>query len=145
MDENRQDSDQRNIRILIADDRPQVRESLQALLETEDGLLVVGHARDGREAVNLCATLAPGVVLMDLEMPGLDGLAATRCLRSRANCPAIVILTIHADPWWQDQASRAGASAFVSKTDHPARIIQAIRQAAATSVSAARPETCYTR
>jgi DNA-binding NarL/FixJ family response regulator len=145
MDENHQDIQPGNIRILIADDRPQVRESLQALLETEDGLLVVGHARDGREAVAQCATLAPGVVLMDLEMPGLDGLAATRLLRGRENCPAIVILTIHAGPWWQDQARRAGASAFVSKTDQPARIIQAIRQAAATPVPGARPEAINTR
>jgi DNA-binding NarL/FixJ family response regulator len=144
MDDNRKGSDPGSIRILIVDDRAQVRESLQALLETEDGLLVVGQARDGREAVARCAAVSPGVVLMDLEMPGMGGLAATRLLSGHANCPAVIILTVHAAPWWQAQATRAGASAFVSKTDHPARIIQAIRQAAAARVSPERPGTCFT-
>lgn len=145
MDENCQYPHPSNIHILIADDHPQVRESLQALLETEDGMEVTGLARNGQEAVTLCAALMPDVVLMDLEMPALDGLTATRLLRGRADCPAIVILTIHADPWWRDQASRAGASAFVSKTDHPAGIIQAIRQAAAAPAPAARQEATNTR
>ncbi len=125
------------IRILIVDDHPQIRESLQALFETKDGLAVIGQARNGQEALVKCAELMPDVILMDLEMPVMDGLTATRMLQRQEACPAIIILSAHTDPGWIDKILQAGACAFVSKTDGPDRIIQAIRHAALVQASRA--------
>jgi len=125
------------IRVLIADDCPQVRESLQALLETLEGITVVGQARDGQEAVAMAASLRPQVVVMDLEMPGTDGLAATSLVKAGSWQPAIIVLTIHAQPWAQAQALQAGADAFVSKSAMPEVLIQSIRRVASHH---ARPE-----
>jgi DNA-binding NarL/FixJ family response regulator len=116
------------IRVLIADDRPQVRESLQALLETQDGILVVGLARDGREAISLVESLRPTVVLMDLEMPNLDGLAATAFLKAGTQPPGIIALTMHEQPWAEASARRAGADDFVGKSARPEILVQAIRE-----------------
>ena len=118
------------IRVLIADDRPQVRESLQALLETEDGILVVGMARDGREAVARAEALLPSVVLMDLEMPAMDGLAATQYLKTRKPSPGVIVLTMHEQPWAEMRARQAGADAFVGKSAGPEVLVQAIRRVA---------------
>lgn len=118
------------IHILIADDQPRVRESLRALLETEDDLAVVGEARDGQEALDQAALLAPHVVVMDLEMPRLDGLAATQALAAQAQHPAVVMLSIHSSAWAEARARQAGAAAFVSKFDRPEKILRAIREVA---------------
>lgn len=114
------------IRVLIADDRPQVRESLQALLESQEGILVVGLARDGREAISLAEALHPTVVLMDLEMPNLDGLAATALLKAGTPSTAVIALTMHEQPWAEARARRAGADDFVGKSVRPENLIQAI-------------------
>lgn len=118
------------VHILIADDQPRVRESLRALLETQAGLTVVGEARDGQEAVEQAAALAPEIVLMDLEMPRKDGLAATAEITAHAPCPAVIILTIHSWPWAEIQARQVGAAAFLSKATTPEAILTAIREVA---------------
>ena len=127
------------IRVLIADDRPQVRESLQALLETQEGMVVVGLARDGREAVSQAKVLQPSVILMDLEMPAMDGLAATSLLKARTPAPGIIVLTMHEQPWAEMRARSAGADAFIGKSARPEVLVQAIRRLAAAAP--APPET----
>ena len=118
------------IRVLIADDRPQVRESLQALLETQEGIVVVGLARDGREAVSQAKVLQPSVILMDLEMPAMDGLTATSLLKARTPSPRIIVLTMHDEPWARQRAADAGADALISKSAGSETLLQAIQNVA---------------
>ncbi len=119
------------VHILIADDQPRVRDSLRALLETADGLEVVGEARDGQDAVEQAERLAPDIVLMDLEMPRLDGLAATAALTRHTPSPAVILLTIYNWPWVEAAARQVGAAAFIGKTAQPETIVQTIRALAA--------------
>lgn len=116
------------IRVLIADHTAQVRDSLQALLETEDGIAVVGAARDGREAVSQTEALRPTVVLLDLEMPAMDGVAAT--IKSSPHSPRVILMTLRDQPWARRRAEQAGADAFVSKAAGLASLVQTIRRVA---------------
>ncbi|MER5349872.1 response regulator transcription factor [Kitasatospora sp. NPDC002551] len=124
------------IDILLADDEELVRAGLRAVLEAQGDLRVVGEASDGAQAVDLARRLRPHVVLMDVRMPGTDGLAATRELvRDGAvpggRAPKIVVVTTFEIDDYVYQALRAGADGFLLKRTRPAEIAQAVRLVAA--------------
>ncbi|ANH94227.1 MULTISPECIES: response regulator transcription factor [unclassified Streptomyces] len=119
------------IRVLLVDDDPLVRAGLSFMMGGADDIEIVGEAADGHEVEALVERSRPDVVLMDVRMPGMDGLTATERLRSRPKAPQVVVLTtFHAD----DQvlrALRAGAAGFVLKDTPPAEIVAAVRRVAA--------------
>jgi DNA-binding NarL/FixJ family response regulator len=118
-------------RILLADDHAVVRTGVSQLLATADDLEVVGTASDGAEAVDLWRTHQPDVVLMDLSMPTLDGVEATRQLAERGARARVVVLTTYADDDWVFRALRAGARGFLTKDAGAEEIEQAIGTVAA--------------
>jgi DNA-binding NarL/FixJ family response regulator len=118
------------VRVLVVDDHTVVRKGLCALLATEPGLQVVGEAADGREAVVLASALEPDVVLMDLEMPGMDGVEATRQVLAATRATRIVVLTSFAAEALLLPAVRAGATGYLLKSCRPEDLIRAVRLAA---------------
>lgn len=118
------------IKVLLADDQPLVRAGLRALLDVEDDLAVVGEAADGLEAVRLAAELAPDVVLMDIRMPGMDGLEATRRLLTGSTTVRVVVVTTFDHDEYVYEALRSGASGFLVKDAEPAELRHAVRVAA---------------
>jgi len=114
------------IRVLLADDHRLVRTGFRVILEIEDDIEVVGEAADGEEAVELAVRLVPDVVLMDVEMPGLDGLAATRRITAAAG-PSVLILTTFDRDDYLFAALRAGASGFLLKNSSPEALVEAVR------------------
>jgi DNA-binding NarL/FixJ family response regulator len=119
------------IRLLLVDDDPLVRAGLALMLGGADDVEIVGEAADGDEAGALVDRTRPDVVLMDIRMPGVDGLTATERLRGRADAPQVVVLTtFHADEQVL-RALRAGAAGFVLKDTPPAEILDAVRRVAA--------------
>jgi DNA-binding NarL/FixJ family response regulator len=118
------------IEVLLADDHQLVRAGLAALLDGTDDLRVVGQAADGRRAVELAAELRPDVVLMDLSMPVMDGVAATReLLRGQPDC-AVVVLTSFSDQPRVAEALAAGAVGYLLKDCDPRDLVAAVRAAA---------------
>ncbi len=115
-----------SIRVLICDDQDLVRDGLQAILSTAPGIEVVGEATDGDEAVRLVEELSPDVVLMDLKMPGTNGVTATRSITSRFENVRVLILTTYDAPEWVDDAIKAGASGYLLKDTPRHRLIEAI-------------------
>ncbi len=113
-------------RILLADDHELMRAGFRMILQTEDDLDVVGEAADGAQAVALARELRPDVVLMDVQMPGLDGLAATRLVVDSCEC-AVLILTTFDREDYLFEALRAGASGFLLKNASPEDLISAVR------------------
>jgi DNA-binding NarL/FixJ family response regulator len=119
------------IRLLLVDDDALVRAGLSMMLDGVGGITVVGEAGDGREAITAADAHHPDVVLMDLQMPHVDGIAATRRLRARPNPPEVIVLTtFDADDNVLD-ALRAGASGYLLKDTAPARIAEAVARVAA--------------
>ncbi len=118
------------IRILVADDHEIVREGLCTLFSEEDDLAVVGEAKNGEEAVRLALDLLPDVVLMDLMMPGLDGIEATRRIVERAPSIHILVLTSFADEPHVRRAIAAGAQGFLLKDVLKEELLRAIRDVA---------------
>jgi two-component system invasion response regulator UvrY len=102
-------------RILIVDDAPAVRESLSWLLVDEPGLIVVGDAVDGAEALHQATNLNPDLVILDIELPDIDGFVVTRQLKALPHPPLIVLLSIHSDELSKQRGTQAGCDAFVEK------------------------------
>jgi DNA-binding NarL/FixJ family response regulator len=121
------------IRVVLADDQALVRSGLRALLANSDDILIVGDASDGREAVAVVARTQPDVVLMDLRMPGLDGIAATQRITAdpRLSDVAIIMLPTFDEDDEIFAAIRAGASGYVLKDAEPEDLREAIRVVAA--------------
>jgi DNA-binding NarL/FixJ family response regulator len=115
------------IRVLIADDHPVVREGFSAIVDVEDDIEVVGQAADGQEAVRLARELRPDVVLMDLVMPKLDGVAAIELIRAELPQTYVLILTTYADDEHIMAGIRAGARGYLLKDALPDELVQAIR------------------
>ncbi|HEX4257891.1 MAG TPA: response regulator transcription factor [Streptosporangiaceae bacterium] len=117
------------IRILLADDQPLIRSGIRALLDAEDDIEVVGEAADGREAVALAAEHRPDIALLDIQMPGTDGLEATRQIVADEALASVrvVILTNFGLDEYIFAALRAGASGFLLKDTQPAELLQALR------------------
>jgi DNA-binding NarL/FixJ family response regulator len=116
------------IRIVIADDQALVRAGLRMILEAQGDLEVVGEAEDGRAALDRCRELAPDLVLMDIRMPEIDGLEATRRLLSLADpVPKVVVLTTFDTDEYVYEAIRAGASGFLLKSAPPEQLVGGVR------------------
>lgn len=118
------------IRLLLVDDEPAVRRGLRMRLELEPDVEVVGEAGNGESAIELVASLDPAVVLMDVEMPVMDGISATMEIQARSSA-SVVVLSLHDDKDTIRRAKLAGAFAFVAKGRMDDALINAIRSAAA--------------
>src|SRR5947209_11780988 len=119
------------IRLLLVDDQPAVLRGLRLRFQLEPDMQVVGEASTGREAFVLAQTLMPDVVLMDIEMPDMDGIETAAALRTVVPQSAVVILSIHTDRQTRMRAQVAGAVAFVEKRGTTDTLLAVIRQAAA--------------
>ncbi|MFG2129082.1 response regulator [Streptomyces sp. NPDC048751] len=116
--------------VLIADDQPLQRFGFRMLLESQDDLTVLGEATDGTEAVRMTAELRPDVVLMDVRMPGLDGIAATRRIINAGHRTRVLIVTTFDLDEYAYAGLRAGASGFLIKDAHPEDVLSGIRAVA---------------
>jgi DNA-binding NarL/FixJ family response regulator len=119
------------IRLLIVEDQPGVRKGLHMLLDAESDLSVIGEACDGEAALDLAKSLCPDVVLMDIEMPRMDGIAAATALRLIRPQAAVVILSMHDDALTRARAAEVGAAAFVAKAMPADTLLTTIRQVSA--------------
>lgn len=119
------------IRVLLADDDALVRGGLTALLGAEDGITVVGEAADGNEVLRAAAALRPDVVVMDVRMPGRDGVSATRALLATSPRPRVLVLTTFDIDEVVDAAIAAGADGFLLKRSTPEELVTGIRAVAA--------------
>lgn len=115
------------IKVLIADDHALLRQGLCRILELEEDIEVVAQAADGEEAVALAKELHPDVILMDINMPGLNGLEATRMIKKVAPESKVLVLTIHADDEYVFKVIQAGAGGYVLKDVDPSNLAEAIR------------------
>jgi two-component system response regulator DesR len=120
-------SEGEGIRLLIADDQALVRGALGALLDLEPDLTVIGMASDGAEALRLAEELRPDVCLMDIQMPGMDGVEATRRIREASPTTQILIVTTFARPGYLRSALDAGASGFIVKDAPAEQLAEAVR------------------
>src|SRR5262245_32824449 len=105
------------MRVLLVDDDPAFLDTVARILDAERGVLVVGRARSAAEAIVQSANLVPDVVVMDVEMPGIDGLEATRRLKGRPAAPRVVLMSIYANEAHRHAARGAGADAFLGKSE----------------------------
>jgi DNA-binding NarL/FixJ family response regulator len=121
----------RALRILLADDHGIVRQGLKLLIDSEPDMEIVGEASDGNDVVRQAATLRPDVVIMDISMPGMNGLTATRTLKNLQHDTTILALTRHEDQTHLEELLRAGASGYVLKQSAPGGLLKAIRAVAA--------------
>jgi DNA-binding NarL/FixJ family response regulator len=113
------------ITVLLAEDHAIVRKGLRSLLDKEDSMRVIGEASDGREAIEKTQQLCPDIVLMDIGMPSLNGLEATRRIAQRCPESRILILTVHSNEEYGVQIQRAGAAGYVVKRAAPEELIAA--------------------
>ena len=112
---------------MVVDDQPVVRAGFAAIVDAEPDLEVIGEAADGHAALELAARLAPDVVLMDIRMPGMDGLTATARLTAADDPPRVLVLTTFDQDAYVYEALRAGASGFLLKDAQPADLLAAVR------------------
>jgi DNA-binding NarL/FixJ family response regulator len=119
------------LRVLLADDHVTVRHGLKLLIDAEPDMKVIAEAGDGNEALHQAQRLKPDVVVMDISMPGMNGLAATRALKAVQPDAVIVTLTRHGDDAYLQELLRAGVSGYVLKRSAPSELLHAIRKAAA--------------
>jgi DNA-binding NarL/FixJ family response regulator len=115
-------------RVIIADDHELARAGLRTLIGGEPGIEIVGEAANGREALELCRQLRPDLALLDMRMPEMDGLAATRAIK--AECPetSVIIVTLHENPDYLFEALRAGAAGYLLKDATRREIVTAVRR-----------------
>jgi DNA-binding NarL/FixJ family response regulator len=118
------------IRVLVVDDHRMFAEAIEMLLAGEDDLEVVGAVATGEEALQLVASVPPDVVLMDMDLPGMDGIAATRQIRETSDATQVVMITAFHEPAVMARAIEAGACGFVPKTQAADKLVGIIRQAA---------------
>ena len=118
------------IRLLIADDHALVRSGLRSMLQKEPGIEIVGEARNGREAVELCRSLRPDLVLMDVRMPDMDGLEATRAIKREHPETGVLMVTMHENRDYMLEATKAGAAGYVLKDASRSELISAVRRVA---------------
>ncbi len=121
-------ADKPRLRVLLADDHPLVREGIKACLNGEPGIEVVGEAANGAEAVDEARKLVPDLVLMDLNMPRLNGLEATALLRRELPQVRMLVFTIHHESHYVTQAVRAGAHGYIAKDAPPTELVAAVRR-----------------
>jgi DNA-binding NarL/FixJ family response regulator len=119
------------IRVLLAEDHQLVREGLKLLVDNQPDMETIGDASDGRAAVRLAEQLRPDVVIMDVSMPGMNGLRATETLTQSCPGTKVLVLTRHTDEGFVHQLLRAGASGYVVKQSAPAELLAAVRAVAA--------------
>lgn len=119
------------LRILLADDHVTVRHGLKLLIESQPDMKVIAEASDGKAAMQQATALKPDVIVMDISMPGMNGLVATRALKQEQPRMIIVTLTRHGDDAYLQELLRAGVSGYVLKQSAPTELLQAIRAAAA--------------
>jgi DNA-binding NarL/FixJ family response regulator len=119
------------LRILLAEDHETIRDGLKLLLNSQSDMEVVGEADNGRAALNLAEQLLPDVVVMDISMPELNGLQATKKLKEKCSRVKVLILTRHADPVYLQELLQAGASGYVLKQSKSEELIRAILAVAA--------------
>lgn len=115
------------IKVLLVDDHQVVREGLRRIVQLDDGIEVIGEAKSGEEAVIKAVSLLPNVIVMDLKMPGMDGIAATREIKQRLPDVNILVLTLYAEDFIK-QAIEAGASGYLLKDSDTDQITSAIHQ-----------------
>jgi DNA-binding NarL/FixJ family response regulator len=113
--------------VLIVDDHPVVRQGLRVLLEVQDGIEVAGEAGDGPAALELAAERGPDVILLDLKLPGMDGVAVLSELKARGSAARVLVLTSVTEPVVASQAMRSGAAGVVYKDVDPDALVRAIR------------------
>ena len=119
------------IRVLVVDDDALVRAGLSMLLAGAEDIEIVGEAADGSEVAQAVTDHQPAIVLMDIRMPGMDGLAATELLRTQEDAPEVIVLTTFEADEYVVRALRAGASGFLLKDTPPAELVRAVRAVAA--------------
>jgi DNA-binding NarL/FixJ family response regulator len=119
------------IRVLVVDDDALVRAALSMVLASAEDIAIVGEATDGNGVAHAVSEHEPGIVLMDIRMPGMDGLAATELLRAGDGAPEVIVLTTFDADEYVLRALRAGASGFLLKDTPPADIVRAVRAVAA--------------
>jgi len=115
------------IRLLLVDDHPLVREGLKRTLSSMVGVVVIGEAATGEEAVERAADLQPDIVIMDLSLPHMSGIDATRMIKARSPETSILVLTMHAEEIYIRRAIEAGASGYLSKDARPSDLVEAIQ------------------
>jgi DNA-binding NarL/FixJ family response regulator len=115
-------------RVLIADDHDLVRDGYQRMLDREPDLEVVGEARNGREAVELCRKLSPDLVLMDVRMPEMDGIEATRRIKDELPTISVLVVTTYDNPDYLFEAVEAGAAGYVLKDAPKPQLLSAVRR-----------------
>jgi two-component system, NarL family, response regulator NreC len=117
-------------RVALVDDHPLFRQGLRTLLEHEDDLCVVGEAENARQAYELAEAQKPDVIVLDMSLPGVDGVAATRELQRRVPGGRVLILSMHDEKYLVSRAIAAGASGYAIKTEPPERVVDAVRRVA---------------
>ncbi len=127
------------IRVVVADDHPVVRQGIVALLEAENGIEVVGEAEDGRRAISTAVSEEPDLVLMDLRMPDVDGVAATRAIKERLPNVAVLVLTTFDTDEAIVRAVDAGASGYLLKDTPTDELVAAVKSAASGATVFAAP------
>jgi len=120
-----------DISVVIIDDHPLVREGLRKILELEPGIRVLDEAGDGQGAINIARQRKPDVILMDINMPGTNGVEATRIIKRESPQIGIIALTIHEDEEYVLELVRAGVSGYVLKDIAPVKLVETIRTVAA--------------
>lgn len=119
-----------HVRVLIVDDQLPFREASRMVVEMTDGFEVVGEAANGEEGVELAGSLQPDLVLMDVQMPGIDGIEATRRITNAANPPVVLVMSTHESGSYDGPAQAAGAIGFVPKSQFSMDTLEDVWEAA---------------